>query len=140
MHRLPPYLVQLARKMRSEPTDPEKWLWSCLRARQLGGAKFRRQRPLGRYIADFCCDEAKLVVELDGDIHKEQAEYDRTRDEMLAAAGYQILRFANEAILNEPELVLVQISEALIARQDQTRRVSSSPLERKRPGDEGKTA
>src|SRR5487761_1876979 len=80
MHRLPPYLVELCRTMRREPAEPEAWLWACLRGRRLAGAKFRRQRPLGRYIADFCCEEAKLVVELDGGVHASQDEYDSLRD------------------------------------------------------------
>jgi very-short-patch-repair endonuclease len=134
MHRISPYLVELARKMRSEPTSPERWLWSCLRARQLGGAKFRRQRPLGRYIADFCCDEARLVIELDGDVHRDQVEYDRTRDETLTAAGYRVLRFPNNAVVSDPELVLMQISEALIDGLARANPSSSSPHEGEEAG------
>src|SRR5690242_13053408 len=95
MHRLPAYLVRLCREMRRQPTEPEAWLWTCLRGRRLASAKFRRQHPLGRYIADFCCDEARLVVELDGEIHANQEDYDRDRDEYLNAAGYCVLRFTN---------------------------------------------
>jgi very-short-patch-repair endonuclease len=134
MHRIPPYLVELARNMRREPTTPETWLWTCLRARQLGGAKFRRQRPLGRYIADFCCDEARLVIELDGEIHRTQVEYDTTRDGTLAAAGYRVLRIANRTVVNDPELVLLRISEAVIAGLNPADSDSSSPLEGEEAG------
>lgn len=109
MHRLPPYLVELCRKMRREPTEPEVWLWTCLRSRRLGGVKFRRQRPLSRYIADFCCDELKLVVELDGAAHVQQQEYDAVRDDYLAAAGYRVLRIANNDLEASPEAVLTRI-------------------------------
>ena len=130
MHRLPPYLVELCRTMRREPTEPEAWLWACLRGRRLAGAKFRRQRPLGRYIADFCCDEAKLVVELDGGVHASQDEYDSLRDEHLAAAGYRVLRIRNQELAANPEGVLATIMAAVDWGRDRTIETnSSSPLE-----------
>src|SRR5690349_9380130 len=95
MRRLPPYLVALCRLMRAEPTAAEQWMWQCLRGRRFHGLKFRRQRPLGRYIADFCCDEANLVIEIDGGIHDERQEYDKSRDQFLTAAGYVVLRLRN---------------------------------------------
>jgi very-short-patch-repair endonuclease len=122
MRRLSPYLVALCRQMRGGPTDPEAWLWSCLRGRRLGGAKFRRQRPLGRYIADFCCDDLKLVVELDGSGHAQQKEYDAARDAELGATGHRVIRIANTDIAADPDAVLAGIIRAIDERR------SSSPL------------
>ena len=130
MHRLPAYLVELCRRMRHEPTEPEAWLWSCLRARRLAGAKFRRQRPLGRYIADFCCDEARLVIELDGAAHASRAEYDDLRDKYLAAVGYQVLRIHNAELAADPEGVLSRIVGMIEQSGDRNATLgSSSPLE-----------
>ena len=113
MRRLPPYLLELCRQMRQRPTTAEAWLWSCLRSRRFGGYKFRRQRPLGRYIADFSCDEARLIIELDGGVHERQAEYDAARDAYLAASGYRTLRIANEEVTATPEVALLRIMTAL---------------------------
>jgi len=69
MRKIPDHQLQLARQFRGQETATEALLWKHLRGKSLAGAKFRRQRPLGRYIADFCCDAARLVVEIDGSIH-----------------------------------------------------------------------
>ena len=83
-------------------TDSERKLWSGLRGEQLG-VKFRRQHPLGNYIADFACLDPKLIVELDGSQHAEQAAYDARRDAFFHAQGFTILRFAtNEPLRNLP--------------------------------------
>lgn len=110
--KVPAYIVELCRKFRKEPTTAEKLLWRCLRDRQLAGLKFRRQHPLGRYIADFYCAEARLVVELEGKVHskKEQREYDQIRKEELEARGLQVLRFENEEALKRTERVLAKIA------------------------------
>jgi len=135
MRRLPPYLVELCRAMRREPTPPEAWLWACLRGRHLAGAKFRRQRPLGRYIADFCCDEAKLVIELDGAVHANQGEYDSQRDQYLVAAGYQVLRIRNAELTGDPEGVLAGIAAVVSESGDRTvGSSSSSPREGEEAG------
>ena len=70
----------LARNLRKNMTTPEQQLWEALRKRQLNGYRFRRQTVLGRYIADFVCLEARLVIELDGNHHCDQQGYDRERD------------------------------------------------------------
>ena len=80
----PKYVVDLAREMRSGMTEAEKVLWSRLRRRQIDGLRLRKQYPFGRYIADFCCHELKLIIELDGEYHDARKEYDRNRDEFLA--------------------------------------------------------
>jgi lysyl-tRNA synthetase class 2 len=89
----------LAKRLRREPTQAESLLWQHLRNRQLQGWKFRRQFPIDKYIVDFCCAEARLVVELDGGQHVEQREHDAARTEVLSAAGYLVLRFWNNDVL-----------------------------------------
>jgi very-short-patch-repair endonuclease len=94
----PKYVIQLAQEMRREMTETEKILWGELNLRKLGGLRFRKQHPIGRYIADFCCPSIKLVVEVDGEIHSSQQEYDKNRDEYLIAQGYTTLRFSDKQI------------------------------------------
>jgi very-short-patch-repair endonuclease len=76
---VPPVLLERARAMRQNPAPAEKKLWACLRDRQLGGFKFRRQQPVAPYIGDFFCAACKLVVELDGDSHGVRGPYDARR-------------------------------------------------------------
>jgi len=105
-----------AREFRINPTDSEKLLWKELRGRKLSGYKFLRQHPilykgnLKRYnyfIADFYCYEMKAVIEIDGPVHEETAEYDAYRDEEMKDLGLHILRIKNEE-LNNIEKVLSQ--------------------------------
>jgi len=102
--------------MRTAPTPAEQKLWERLRNRRLCGAKFRRQHPIGAYIVDFYCHEAKLIVELDGSSHlgADQAEYDRTRSNELRSIGMRVLRFWNHEILNYIEQVVEAITAALL--------------------------
>ena len=102
-----------ARRLRRDQTEAERRLWSRLRARQLCGAKFRRQHPIGRFIVDFCCLERALVVELDGGQHAMQAEADRKRTAFLSSRGFRVLRFWDNEVLKDIEVVLEQIAEAL---------------------------
>jgi very-short-patch-repair endonuclease len=88
-----------ARGMRREPTDAERKMWRLLRGRQLGAFKFRRQEKLVRFIVDFVCFEAMLIVELDGSQHAESG-YDRQRDAWLKSPGFRILRFWNAEMLS----------------------------------------
>jgi very-short-patch-repair endonuclease len=104
--------VPLARKLRLTPTDAEIRLWSRLRRKQLEGFRFRRQHPLGPYVADFFCAEAKLVVEVDGGQHADDGD---TRTRWLAARGYRVIRFWNNDVLANTEGVLQMILEALRA-------------------------
>jgi type I restriction enzyme, R subunit len=108
-------LMENARKMRGEATAPEELLWSLLRNRQVGGAKFRRQHQFGEYITDFFCADAKLVVECDGDVHctPERQKIDKLRDEYLRSQGLTVLRFRNERVLAEPLETLREIAEYL---------------------------
>lgn len=116
---IPIYIVELCRKFRKEPTTAEKLLWNCLRNRQLNGLKFRRQHPLGRYIADFYCAEARLVIELEGKAHNkmEQKEYDKIRKEELEARGLRVIRFNNEEVLKRTEKVLAKIVAVAVERR-----------------------
>lgn len=104
-----------ARRLRRDQTDAEAKIWSHLRNRQLEGFKFRRQFPTDRYIADFVCIDAKLVVELDGSQHIEQSAYDAERTKTLEALGFTVLRFWNNEALRETDAVIETILRALRA-------------------------
>lgn len=102
-------IKEAARGLRKDQTTAEKALWRHLRYRQLEGCKFRRQQPLGRFIADFICFEKRLIIELDGDVHLSQKEGDRERDHYLKESGYKILRFWNDEVEKDMEGVLEKI-------------------------------
>jgi BirA family biotin operon repressor/biotin-[acetyl-CoA-carboxylase] ligase len=101
-----------ARALRAAMTDSERKLWSRLRGEQMG-VKFRRQHPLGNYIADFACLDPKLIVELDGSQHADHAVYDAKRDAFFREHGFQVLRFATDAPLKNMDGVLTVILEQL---------------------------
>ena len=107
--------VQQARALRQSPTAAEQLLWRHLRNRQLAGAKFRRQHPLGPYILDFVCLAQGLVVEVDGGQHADlQAQaYDRQRSAWLQQQGLQVLRFWNHDVMQQTHEVLAQLLQAL---------------------------
>jgi very-short-patch-repair endonuclease len=88
-------------------------LWYRLRGRQLNGFKFRRQVPLGPYLADFACLEAKLVVEVDGEHHGEQLAYDARRDRWLGEMGLRVIRFWVTEVDENIEGVIETIADAL---------------------------
>jgi very-short-patch-repair endonuclease len=94
-------------------TDPERLLWGRLRRRQLGALRFRRQFPLGPYIADFFCLRARLVVELDGSQHAERAVEDAARTRWLESQGFKVIRFWNQEVLQNLEGVLETIASHL---------------------------
>lgn len=108
----PPLATRRARAMRRDATDAEKRLWLLLRDRRLGGAKFRRQAPVGPYIADFVCLRRKLIVEADGGQHAD-TRYDAARDRWLAEEGYAVVRYSNIDILKNPDGVLMDLFERL---------------------------
>ena len=91
--------------MRRDDTKAEKIAWTLLKDRRLDGFKFRRQVPIENFIVDFYCHEAKLIIELDGDIHAEADQYnhDQQRDVRLRALGYTVVRFSNEALYNDSD-------------------------------------
>ena len=102
-----------ARLLRKNQTDAEAALWRKLRGRGLEGYKFRRQVPVGPYVADFLCKEAMLIVEIDGGQHAEQVEYDRFREDFLKTHGYQVVRFWNNEVLNNLDGVLETLTLTL---------------------------
>ncbi len=102
-----------ARLLRKNQTDAEAALWQKLRGRGLSGYKFRRQVPVGPYVADFLCKEAMLIVEIDGGQHAEQVEYDRFREDFLKTHGYQIIRFWNNEVLGNLDGVLETLTGTL---------------------------
>ena len=103
-----PYILRLSRRFRKKQTQTESLLWSRLRNRELAGLKFRRQHPIGRYIADFYCHEHKLVIEVDGGVHMKQDKrlYDRLREEAIEAEGYRVVRVTSDEIKKDIEAVL----------------------------------
>jgi len=110
--RTTPAIQQRAQELRRQMTPAENMLWQRLRAHRLGGLKFRRQHPLGPFIADFYCAERRLVIEIDGDIHVQQAEHDQARTEQFEAYGYRVIRFRNAEVERDIETVLAKIVEA----------------------------
>jgi len=104
---------QRARALRKNMTDAVRALWHSLRNRQLGGFKFRRQKPIGSYIADFVCIEKKIIIEVDGGQHALQKEHDIKRSEYLKEEGYRVLRFWNNEVLTETDAVLNNILKSL---------------------------
>jgi very-short-patch-repair endonuclease len=101
-----------ARRLRREDTDAEARLWNVLRARRLGGWKWKRQVPQGSYILDFYCAEASLVVEVDGGQHSEQIAYDERRTAWLEGKGLRVLRFWNSDVLTNRDGVCLTILDA----------------------------
>ncbi|HEX3953741.1 MAG TPA: endonuclease domain-containing protein [Stellaceae bacterium] len=107
-------MTKQVRRLRGNATDVERRLWQSLRYRQLG-ARFRRQYPIPPYIVDFACVEARLVIEADGGQHNSQSGNEE-RDAFLRRAGWRVLRFWNNDILQNREGVLQIIAAALIDR------------------------
>jgi len=105
----------LAKRLRSEMTKAEVILWSRLRRGSMFGHQFRRQHPIGPYVADFACVAAQLVVEVDGATHSSPAElaHDRRRDAFLRRSGWRVIRVQNEDVYRSLDGVLVTIAERL---------------------------
>ena len=109
--------TERARTLRKADNDAERALWSELKGRRLGGAKFTRQFPIGPYFADFACRDGRLVVELDGSQHAD-SEYDRRRDAFMIDEGWSVLRFWNIDALLQRDAVIDTIIAALERRLD----------------------
>jgi very-short-patch-repair endonuclease len=107
-------MQQRARELRKDMTFAEKRLWQYLRNGQLDGAQFRKQHAVDTYIVDFFCAKSKLVIEVDGDSHAEQIEYDAARTQWLSEQHhYRVLRFTNHDVLTNIEAVVETIRAAL---------------------------
>jgi very-short-patch-repair endonuclease len=100
-----------ARELRKNMTRAEMLLWSALRRKNIEGVRFRRQFPIGSYIADFVCLSAKLIIEVDGEPHVEprRKAYDRRRSRWLNGQGFHVLRVWNDEVFREFDLVLAMI-------------------------------
>ena len=103
---------KLARRLRNEATGWERRLWGWLRTlRTTHGLHFRRQLPMGRFVADFGCHSARLIIELDGPFHDQ--ERDRERDAWFAKTGYRTLRFPNEMVTEQWDRVVAEVEHVL---------------------------
>ena len=102
-----------AGELRRELTTAERKLWAHLRGNKLNGVSFRRQHALGNYIADFVSIKRKMIIELDGGQHLDQAEYDMERTQYFESRGYRVIRFSNNQVMDEIESVIRVIQYAL---------------------------
>jgi len=116
-----------AKTMRHELVVTERFLWRLLRDRRLEGLKFRRQVPIGGYVADFLCLRHRLIVEADGPFH-ENSDHDLERDAWLGAQGFRVLRFPNHQIASHPQVVLAAIVDATRSLAERPVTPSSDPL------------
>ncbi len=106
-------VLDAAREQRKNPTKSEQVLWQALRGKKLDGIKFRRQQPIGPYIADFYSSVYRLVIEVDGGIHKMQREADAERDEMMKTLGLNVLRLPAELVENDLLCAIEKIREKI---------------------------
>jgi very-short-patch-repair endonuclease len=104
-----PDILEAARILRKNMTIPEKLLWEKLKGKQICGARFRRQHPIDIFIVDFYCHQVRLVVEIDGEIHDPQEEYDDGRSAEMEKFGIKIIRFKNNEIETDIEKVVTEI-------------------------------
>ncbi len=109
-------LLKRARELRNSMTKAEILLWSKIRSKHILGLKFRRQQPVLNYIVDFYCDSLKLIIEVDGYIHSlpEYNEYDKNRENILKNHGFRVLRFTNDEVEFEIELVMKKLYSYLL--------------------------
>ncbi|GLV24264.1 endonuclease domain-containing protein [Sphingobium sp. Cam5-1] len=104
-----------AAMLRQNATECEKQLWAALRNRQLDGFKFRRQATIGPYVVDLLCAEHRLIVEVDGGQHGDEADLSRTR--FLERQGYSVIRFWNHEVIENLDGVLESVRQALPVKQ-----------------------
>jgi len=101
--------LEYAKELRREMTPAEQLVWSLVRADRLGGLRFRRQVPIGPFVADFYCHEAKLVLEVDGEVHDQRLDHDAERTKYLEAHGLRVFRISNEDVTTNLEGVGIAI-------------------------------
>ena len=104
-------LKVLRSTLRKRSTSAEATLWEMLKSKKLDGKKFRRQYSIGYYIADFCCQSEKIIIELNGDPHGDyqRIEKDEKRDKYLESLGFTVLRFENKIVFQDPEYLKNEI-------------------------------
>jgi len=110
--KVDPAKVQRAKELRRQMTGEEKVLWQQLRANRLDGFHFRRQQVIDGFVVDFYCHATGLVVEVDGEVHQQQAEYDAERDRHLSARGLRVLRIRNREVRENLPEILARIAAA----------------------------
>ncbi|WP_301749211.1 endonuclease domain-containing protein [uncultured Erythrobacter sp.] len=108
-----PILTERAKAMRREMSEPETRMWLALRAERFDSVKFRRQKVIGPYIADFAANAPKLVIEIDGDSHADREAYDVARTRFFEQQGYTVIRFTNSEVMTNMEGVLERLSEVI---------------------------
>ena len=113
-------------------TPAELVLWGELRGRRFADFKFRRQHPLGPYVADYFCRAANLIVELDGETHFGRERRDQIRDQKLEQCGYMVIRFLNEQVYEDLDVVLQVIFETCVRRVKTPSPPSPLPQSRER--------
>ena len=109
--------VKVARRLRRDQTDAEKLMWRYLRDRKCDGYKFRRQVPMGSYVVDFLCIDARLIVEIDGGQHAEAVEKDAERMKYLESLGYLVIRFWNDEVISNIAGVFDSLTLTLSRRE-----------------------
>jgi very-short-patch-repair endonuclease len=108
--------LETARLLRENMTDSEKLLWEQLKGKQVLGLRFRRQHPIDISIADFYYHEARLVIEIDGEVHKEKVEYDDGREAEIEKYDIRVIRFSNDEIIHDLDNVINKIKDILQKR------------------------
>ena len=110
-YKAKPEIFKRAKELRKNLTEAEKSLWTKLKGNQINGLRFKRQHPIGKFIVDFYCHKASLVIELDGSIHNELevAERDKGREYELERLGLKVVRFTNKEVLENIEKVVENI-------------------------------
>ena len=114
--RANPVTLETARLLRKSMTYSESLLWEKLKGKQLLGLRFRRQHPIDMFIVDFYCHAARLVIEVDGEIHMDQIEYDDGREADIEKYNIKIIRFTNDEVNNNIEVVLQKIESVIKER------------------------
>ena len=110
-----PHHFEFAKQMRCVPTEAENILWSYLSNKQIQGMKFRRQHPIDNFVLDFYCNQIKLSIEVDGEIHynEKQREYDNERTTILKSHNIFELRFSNKEVKENIAIVLNEIEQTI---------------------------
>ena len=106
-------LTSRAKAMRRDMPEPERRMWHQLRAERFERIKFRRQKVIGNYIADFAANEPMVVVEIDGDTHGESGKYDARRTRFIEDEGYRVIRFSNVDVMTNMDGVLLRLAEVI---------------------------
>ncbi len=124
-----PIIFERAKDLRKRMTDSEKKIWELLRGKKVLGLKFRAQHPMYLFIADFYCHQLKLVIEIDGGIHKQpdQKEYDISREDELKRWDIKVVRFTNEEIEEDLHKVERQIKEICLERIEELKITPQTP-------------